>query len=97
MRSANESMLRFAFVETVLGGDAAVKFLEQFRAIVKQYVAELESYWNANSAKMPLSGSLALDCGIRGYRSLQEWATHAIRTYQQAKTTKSSRSSGGRS
>jgi hypothetical protein len=33
--------------------------------------------------KMPLSGRLALDSGIRGYETLLEWAKYALATYKE--------------
>ncbi len=100
-REVPELMLRFAFMDQALGIGSAIVFLEEFRAALQPYVSGLEAYLKANAKNMPLSGSLALECGIRSYRSLYDWATHAIRVYRKAKTTPTSRSpkpaEGGRS
>ena len=84
MRGAQELMLRFAFTDQALGRDAAIAFLQQFRAALKPYTAGLEAYLRANAERMPLSGRLALECGIRSYRSLSEWIEYAIRQYRQS-------------
>jgi len=87
MRGANELMLRFSFMEYVLGPPAVVAFLGEFRAALKAYVSYLESYARANASQMPLSGRLALESGIRGYRGMYEWTGYAIRAYRQSMTS----------
>ena len=59
MRGAQELMLRFSFMEHVLGAESVVDFLEEFRAALKTYLSGLESYARTNG-KQPLSGRLAL-------------------------------------
>ena len=87
MRGAQELMLRFSFMDHVLGADAAVNFLQEFRAALKHYLSGLESYARANMEQMPLSGRLALESGIRGYRATYEWTAYAIRAYRQSETS----------
>jgi DNA-binding PadR family transcriptional regulator len=87
MRGAQELMLRFSFMDRALGPDATVAFLTRFRSALKPYLTELESYLSANEQEMPLSGRLALECGIRGYRGLHDWTRYAIRTYRQAQSS----------
>jgi DNA-binding PadR family transcriptional regulator len=82
-RGVSELMLRFAFTEQALGGAAAIAFLQQFRAILKPYTAGLQAHFKANAERMPLSGRLALECGIRSYRSMYAWTDYAIRQYRQ--------------
>jgi DNA-binding PadR family transcriptional regulator len=84
-RGVSELMLRFAFTEQALGPAAAIAFLQQFRAALKPYTAGLQVYLRANATIMPLSGRLALECGVLGYRSLYAWTNHAIRQYRQPK------------
>lgn len=83
MRGASDLMLRFAFIETALGVEAAV-FLQRFRMELKTYVSSLNSYLQENETKMPLSARLALESGIRGYQSLQQWTEYPILTYRQS-------------
>lgn len=89
MRGADELMLRFTFMDQVLGPAACIGFLGSFRSALTPYIAELESYHAANNSKMPLSGRLALESGILGYRSLRDWTSHALRTYRQLQTANS--------
>jgi DNA-binding PadR family transcriptional regulator len=87
MRGAGDLLLRFAFLEPVLGAEAAVTFLQSFRAELKAYVPELKSYLRQNEQLMPLSGRLALESGISGYTALQKWTEHAISTYLRSQSS----------
>jgi DNA-binding PadR family transcriptional regulator len=93
MHGAQELMLRFSFMDQAMGGDATINFLVNFRSALKPYLTGLESFLNHNAPQMPLSGRLALESGIRGYRSLHDWTSYAIRTYRQPKSTLPSRTS----
>jgi len=86
MRGAQELMLRFSFMEHALGADATIKFLREFQSALKTYLSGLESYARDNGKQMPLSGRLALESGVRGYRGMYEWTAYAIRTYRQSTT-----------
>ena len=90
-RGAGELMLRFAFMEQVLGSSVATDFLVQFSAALKAYIPGLESYLLNNAPHMSLSARLALECGIRGYQSLQDWTQYAIRQYRKSQTNQASR------
>jgi DNA-binding PadR family transcriptional regulator len=87
MRGAQELMLRFGFMEHVLGAESAVNFLEEFRAALKTYLSGLEAYARTNGKQMPLSGRLALESGIRGYRGMYDWTAYALRAYRQSLTS----------
>jgi DNA-binding PadR family transcriptional regulator len=87
MRGAQELMLRFSFMERALGAASVVAFLAEFRAALKSYLSGLESYARANAKQMPLSGRLALESGIRGYRGMYDWTAYAIRAYRHSLTT----------
>ena len=89
MRGAGELMLRFSFMDQVLGPAACIGFLTSFRSALTPYIAELESYLAANISKMPLSGRLALESGILGYRSLRDWTGHAVRAYRKLQRSNS--------
>ena len=87
MRGAQELMLRFSFMDQALGPDAAIAFLQKFRAALKEYVSGLEAYSRESAPRMNLSARLALECGIRGYRGLHDWTSYAIRTYRQSQSS----------
>ena len=76
--AADELMLRFGFMEQVLGTIRLHDFLVNFGKALKPYIAELEAFLTAQAGSMPLSGRLALECGIRSYRSLHEWTGYAF-------------------
>jgi len=74
--------LRFAFMDGVIGGSAALRFLEALRRELGAYVPGLRQYLHANRAAMSRSGRLALESGIRSYETLLEWCEDAIREYE---------------
>ncbi len=93
-RGAGELMLRFSFMEQVLGPSACTYFLRNFSTALESYIAELETYLRAQADSMPLSGRLALESGIRGYRSLHEWTGYALDIYRQQQSDSKTRTAG---
>src|SRR3974390_3474205 len=93
LRGGPEVMLRFAFLARALGPEAAVSFLRDFGAVLKEYADGLQSYLRDNGASMPLSGRLALESGIRGYCGLHEWTNYAIGEYRKSQSKRASRPS----
>jgi DNA-binding PadR family transcriptional regulator len=98
LRGAGDLMLRFSFLDSVLGASACVEFLESFRQALSDYLPELEAFLAGHASGMTLSSRLALESGIRGYRSLYEWTAYAQREYcrSQSKTrSRTTKSTGG--
>ena len=81
-RGTPELMLRFCFMEHTLGAEACVTFLGEFGRALTPYIAHLEDFRTANAGNMPRSARLALESGIRGYRTLEEWTQYALRLYR---------------
>lgn len=81
-RDAAELMLRFSFMEKALGMQACVTFLRSFSLAIPPYIEQLEGFLAVNSVAMPLSARLALENGIRGYRSMHDWAKYALKQFQ---------------
>jgi PadR family transcriptional regulator, regulatory protein AphA len=77
-----EILLRFAFAHTAVGPAAAIRFLKSLEAALKNYVPSLHDELRAMKSTMPLSASLAFQCGIRGAESLLEWTRFAISAYE---------------
>ena len=77
-----ELMLRFAFLEKVHGAKMCETFLSMFRDALQPYIAELEEFAAKNKAVMPLSARLALEQGIRGYRSTYDWTEYAMQQFR---------------
>jgi DNA-binding PadR family transcriptional regulator len=74
----DELMLRFAFSGEVLGAAQARRLLAALLRELAPHVAELERYLKAAGPAMPLTGRLALEQGVDGYRSLARWARRAL-------------------
>jgi DNA-binding PadR family transcriptional regulator len=86
-RGAADLMLRFSFMERVLGTDACIEFLESFRSALSDYLSELKAFLAANGASMPLSARLAFESGIRGYFGLHEWTAYALKEFRTLQPT----------
>lgn len=83
VRGMGELMLRFSFMGKAADADVPMRFLESVRTQLAEYVPELEQYAAANQQKMPLSGRLALDHGVRIYRASLGWTEAALTAYAQ--------------
>jgi DNA-binding PadR family transcriptional regulator len=82
LRGSGELMLRFSFMDRVLGAGACITFLESFQDALAKYLPELEAFLAGHAKGMTLSSRLALESGIRGYRSLHDWTAYALREYR---------------
>jgi DNA-binding PadR family transcriptional regulator len=82
IRHIDELMLRFAFVDPVLGHEQAARFLREMEREIGAYLPEVEQFLKANEGGIPLSGKLALECGVRGYRMHLEWAGSSAAQYE---------------
>jgi DNA-binding PadR family transcriptional regulator len=79
-------MLRFAFVDQVLGTARAFKFVTQLAAILDAYVAELERVHQQDGQRMPLVPRLALESGLALYRAHRDWAHRTALQLEHAAT-----------
>jgi DNA-binding PadR family transcriptional regulator len=84
VRSMDELMLRFAFMDVVIGEAASIQFLNTLERELKLYVPTLREYLGSQRANLPISGRLALESGIRGYEAQLQWAKSARAAYEQA-------------
>ena len=91
LRGSEELMLRFSFMDRVLGAGVCIAFLKSFRDALARYLPELEGFLAGHAKRMTLSSRLALESGIRGYRSLHEWTAYALREYRGAQSKTGSR------
>ena len=80
-----ELMLRFGFMDQVLGQDASAQFLRKLIAELSNYVPSLRAYFEGMGEEIPLSGRLALESGIVHYESTLQWARKALATYERAR------------
>ena len=81
-RRTNELMLRFAFLDRVMGEAATLRFLRSIEAELRTYIPGLKAFLKSQGAQMPTSGSLALESGILGYEAQLRWASRAVGVYE---------------
>jgi DNA-binding PadR family transcriptional regulator len=74
----DQLMLRFAFMDGVIGRDRIVQFLQEFAAQMDIHVAGLRRYVDSVKGIMPPCGRLALESGIEDYEMHARWARRAI-------------------
>jgi DNA-binding PadR family transcriptional regulator len=85
VRRKDDLMLRFAFMDQAMGDARTVEFLSEFAEQVQSYLPDLRLFLESHAEAMPLSGRLALECGIAEYETLLRWARRSIATYEQRK------------
>jgi DNA-binding PadR family transcriptional regulator len=84
VHSPDRLMLQFAFLEEVLGRAPCVTFLEQYEGHIAAYLRELEKYFKPIAGEMTLSGRLAFESGLGGFRAQKRWASQALRRMKEA-------------
>jgi len=75
----DDLMLRFAFVDDVVGRKYTLKFLDQFLVETESHVCSLKQYLNQVKRNIPACGRLALENGINNYQVNAKWAEKAIK------------------
>jgi DNA-binding PadR family transcriptional regulator len=83
VRGKDDLMLRFAFMDGTVGEERTVQFLGEFAGQIAAYLPGLQQYLDAHASEMPLSGRLALECGIQEYAMQLQWARKAVALYEQ--------------
>lgn len=83
-RDMNALMLRYAFMDSVIGMRGSVTFLQAMQQELSIYIRELSKISNAMGQKSPLSARLALQNGIIGYKAQRHWAKAALAAYRHA-------------
>jgi DNA-binding PadR family transcriptional regulator len=78
----DQLMLRFAFMDGVIGRERIVQFLQEFAAQMDIHVADLRRYLESVIGIMPPCGRLAMESGIQDYEMHAQWARRAIRKLQ---------------
>jgi DNA-binding PadR family transcriptional regulator len=84
-RRIGELMLRFAFMDATLGAPRSQAFLEEFAAKLALHIPTLHDYLRAHAKSMPVSGRLALECGIQEFETRLSWAKTSIAHYKRRK------------
>jgi DNA-binding PadR family transcriptional regulator len=74
----DDLMLRFAFMDGLIGRAATVRFLEDFAARIDAHVADLRRYFEGAKDILPVCGKLAMANGLQNYETNAQWARQAI-------------------
>ncbi|MGB8259952.1 MAG: PadR family transcriptional regulator [Terracidiphilus sp.] len=82
MRGIPGLILRFAFMDDAAGPARAASFLREVANQIEAYLPELRQFLGSHAAEMPLSGRLALECGIEEYEMRLGWARRSISLYE---------------
>jgi DNA-binding PadR family transcriptional regulator len=85
VRGSDDLMLRFAFMDRTVGEERTLQFLGEFAQQIAAYLPGLQQFLDAHASEMPLSGRLALECGIQEYAMQLQWARKAVALYEQRK------------
>ena len=78
----DDLMLRFAFMDGVVGRERTVRFLRDFASQIDAHVADLRCYLENARSILPACGRLAMENGIQGYEMNAQWARRAIQELQ---------------
>ena len=72
-----ELMLRFALMPGLVDDTGTVRFLNALEARLEAYIDHLDEVRASMDVEVPLHSRLALEAGIRGYRSHLAWTQDA--------------------
>jgi DNA-binding PadR family transcriptional regulator len=75
-------MLRFAFLDSVLGAVETTRFLDALARELDAHVAVLDRFHREQSRLMPVTAALALENGVESYRTHLAWARRAARAFR---------------
>ena len=79
----DDLMMRFAFMDGVIGPERTVRFLRDFASQIDEYVTVLQGYLDSARDIMPPCGRLAMEQGIQSYEMNARWARGAIEELKQ--------------
>lgn len=74
----DDLMMRFAFMDGVVGREMTVRFLQDFAAQIDAHVADLRRYFDSAKSILPVCGRLAMESGLQNYEMHAQWAGRAI-------------------
>jgi len=75
----DDLMLRFAFMDQIVGREKTLRFLRAFASEIDAYVPILRSYLKSATDTLPPCGRLAMEQGIAGYEMNVQWAKRAAK------------------
>lgn len=83
IRRTADLMVRFAFMDEVVGEERTAHFLGEFAGQMAGYIPSLRQYLESHAGEMTLSSRLAMEWGIEEYESRLRWARTSIALYEQ--------------
>jgi DNA-binding PadR family transcriptional regulator len=78
----DDLMMRFAFMDGVIGRERTVRFLQDFATQIDAYAADLRRYFEGAKGILPACGKLAMENGIQSYEMNARWARGAAEELQ---------------
>lgn len=78
----DDLMMRFAFIDGVLGRVQTIRFLREFATQIDAHVADLRRYFDGAREILPGCGKLAMENGLENYEMNARWARRAIEELQ---------------
>ena len=75
----DDLMLRFAFIEQVVGRKRTLQFLKEFQSEIESHHRSLRKYLDEVKEFIPPCGRLAMENGIEIYKMNAKWAKRAIK------------------
>jgi len=75
----DDLMLRFAFMDDVVGREYTLKFLQEYLAATKSHLHTLRQYHSQIKGSFPAAARLAMENGIDNYQINVKWAQRAIK------------------
>ena len=85
-RKIDEILLKFAFMDKLLGKDQKIDFLKSFQKQLEIYLIALKEFHLKEAANLPLNARLAFEHGIISYTATLKWcksATNSIHNHQE--------------
>ncbi len=78
----DDLMMRFAFMDGVVGREKTLRFLRDFAARIDAHAADLRRYFESARSILPPCGRLAMEQGIQSYEMNAQWARRALQELQ---------------
>ena len=75
----DDLMLRFAFMDELVGRECTLRFLEEFLKETESHLCSLRQYRDQIKVTLPISGKLAMENGINNYQMNANWAKRAVK------------------
>ena len=78
----DDLMMRFAFMDPLVGREMTVRFLQEFAAQLDAHTADLQRYFESARGILLVCGRLAMENGIQSYKMNAQWARRAVQELQ---------------